>query len=142
MAGNVSDTGFSERRPLNGRQISAITRLLAGDRVSLVAEAVGISERQLWRWLKQPAFRQALAEAQGAAMTTTAAALVGLCLQATDAVEAILQDDTATHAARLRAAQLVFEHARALHEMTALESRVSRLEERIGDGNQEQGQED
>ena len=76
MSQDDSGAGFSERRPLNGRQVSAITRLLAGDRVSLVAEAVGVSERQLWRWLKQPDFRAALAEAQGAAMTTAAAALV------------------------------------------------------------------
>jgi len=131
MSQDDSGAEFSERRPLNGRQVSAITRLLAGDRVSLVAEAVGVSERQLWRWLKQPDFRAALAEAQGAAMTTAAAALVGLCLQATDTVEAILADDTATRAVRLRAAALVLEYARQYHELDGLERRISELERRV-----------
>ena len=131
MSQDDSGAGFSERRPLNGRQISAITRLLAGDRVSLVAEAVGISERQLWRWLKRPAFRAALSEAQGAAVVTAAAALVGLCLQATDTVEAILQDDTATHAVKLRAAAIVLEYAKQYHELDGLERRVSELERRV-----------
>jgi len=131
MSHSVTDTGFSERRPLTPRQNRAVCTLLSGASVSKVAEQCGASERSIWRWLRRQDFRQALAEAQGAAVTTVAAALVGLCLQATDVVEAILQDDTATHAAKLRAAQLVFEHARALHELTALEERISTLERRV-----------
>jgi len=137
MSGNVSDTGFSERRPLTARQSAAICVLLSGASVSEVAAQAKVSERQLWRWLRKPAFRQALSEAQGAAMTTAAAALVGLCLQATDVVEAILADDTATHAVKLRAAACVLEYAKQFHELDGLEHRVSELERRVFDDSQE-----
>jgi len=66
-----------------------------------------------------------------ATVVTAAAALVGLCLQATDTVEAILQDDTATHAVKLRAAAIVLEYAKQYHELDGLEHRVSELERRV-----------
>ncbi len=129
MAEKVTET---ESRALKPRQTAAISVLLSGGNVSQVAGQVGCSERQLWRWMRQPEFKAALAEAQSSALTTAGAALIGLCLLAADAIEEVLLDEKATPGAKLRAAAIVLESAHSWHMAGVLEARVTELEKRIG----------
>ena len=137
MSDSVTVEGFSVARPLSARQRAAVTKLLAGGKVSQIAVELGCSERSLWRWLRRQDFRQALNEAQGGALEVAAASLLGLALQGIDVLEQVLDDTKASPASKLRAVALILEHGRAWHEAAALEARVSALERKIGNDSQE-----
>jgi hypothetical protein len=125
MAANGSDT-----KELTPRQRAAIAALIAPTArgVAGAAEAAGVSETQLYRWMKQPAFRAALAEAQGAAIEDATRRLTGLAGQAIEVLAKVMADEEATDTVRVRAATSVIELLLRLKDALDFEQRLQALE--------------
>jgi len=108
-----------ETAVLRPKQQRAVLALLRERTVSEAAAAAGVGERTLYKWLKLPEFKAALADASRALF---ADAIDKLRAEAPEAVETIreLRVSAQTDSVRLRAALAVFDViAKAdLEEMT------------------------
>jgi hypothetical protein len=76
---------------LSTSQRKAIAALLTARDISSAADLAGVGRRTLYRWLKQPAFRRELHEAEQAAITAAAGRLAGMQAEALDALEDIFK---------------------------------------------------
>ncbi len=118
---------------LTPKQRRAVAALLTCGDVSAAAQAAGVNRGTLYRWLKQPAFQQALREAEGEALADLQRRLVSLGSDAADVLAAAMQTSEETRT-RLRAADVVLGRLLQLRELIDLERRVSELERRLSDG--------
>jgi hypothetical protein len=112
----------------------AIEAFLDGANVQGAAEAAQVDRRTIGRWLNEPEFLQALRGAGDTAMIAAARRLATNIDAATDAVSAILKDESAAPSIRLRAAELVYNHSPRLIEAGELMERLEALEQRLGNG--------
>jgi hypothetical protein len=103
----------------------AIAALLFHRSVEAAARAVGINPNTLLRWMKEPAFEAAWREARHTAFSHAVGRLQDAMGAAVTTVLKIMVDPNAAVGARLRAAEIVLEHAAG--EMD-LEDRVTKLE--------------
>lgn len=117
---------------MNARQTKVIDALLSGRTVRQAADQVGVSERQIYRWLDQPAFRNALKEGQTSQLDAIGSRLVALSDPALDALENILDQPAqkGANVARLTAGTILDQTLR-WRELVALEERVSQLEKML-----------
>ena len=123
-----------DRQEISPKQRAAIVALLAPTPrgVAGAAEAAGVSETQLHRWLRQPAFRTALAEAQEEALQSATRQLTGLAGHAISVMVAIMADKTNSAGVRLRAATSALELLLRLKETVDFERRIAALEQKRG----------
>jgi len=118
---------------LSPKQHTAINALIAQSSIDSAAKQAGVTQRTLYRWLDDTAFRLALNGALDKALDCAARGLVRLTDKAIRVVETVL-DDTELHpATRLRAADLVLANVIKLVELRTLAQRVAALEERQHD---------
>lgn len=115
---------------LNNRQQKALASLLEGHTIRRAADQASVSVRQLYRWLDQDAFTQALKDHQQARLDTVNARLLALSSKALDTLEDVLDRPgvKGQNVARL-AADTILGHALRWREMTDLERRLSAVEE-------------
>lgn len=112
---------------LSARKLRAIELLLMPLDMSKVAEQVGISRRQLYRWIDEPDFATALQSAQAeASRRAISIAAGGLVVAAKTAAH--LAEFSEDEAVRLRAAQAVVQIYAELHERDELVRRIEALE--------------
>jgi hypothetical protein len=107
---------------------AAILALIETGSVTAAAEAVGLQRRTLGRWLRTPAFAEQYAAAKREFLLAGLGALNGLLSRAAQAILDALTDPGATHAVKLKAAELVYSRAMQGHELTDLENRIAALE--------------
>lgn len=112
---------------LRPRQVAAIAALLATGKIGDAATAGGVANKTIYAWLKQPAFRDALREAEGEALRNLARQLAGLGDAAAQALRDAL-DASQPMAIRLRAADMVTARTPALFELVDLLGRIEALE--------------
>ncbi len=118
---------MSENVALTANQTKAITALLETRTIIEAAQVAGVNARTLHRWLADPAFQQALTEAEDQLIDGTVRRLLGLQEAAMAAMSDALADYTPTPI-RLRAAQLVLETLHKLREQRNLSRRLDALE--------------
>lgn len=119
-------------KQLSSKQRRTIEALITAGSRRAACEAVGIGSATLYRWLQQTSFRQALVEAEAAALADLQRRLLSLAEKATTALEDALAADDLRQ--RLRAADLVLSRMLQLREAVQIEERLQRLEEIVGDG--------
>ncbi len=102
--------------------------LLAGADSVTAAQAAGCSERTLHRWKTEPAFRQALQDAQDAALDQTTGALVAASVASVALLRRVVEDDGAQLSHRLRAAGTLLDASLRWHELRNLAQRIAALE--------------
>jgi len=90
-----------------------------------------VGEKTAYRWLRQPAFREALAEAEAALLEAATRRLLALQASALDAVGAVLADEHLPPTYRLQAARLVLDSALRFYDVTSLERRITDLERMV-----------
>lgn len=117
---------------LTPRQLRAIEALLTCASVAAAGELAQVSNAQLHRWLKLPAFRAELDARQDQALRDFARQLQALAGDATAALTEALGRDMPMHV-RLRAADLVARHLLAIRSVAVLEARIAALEARLGE---------
>lgn len=118
----------SELRP---KQIQAIAALLSHPTAAAAARSCKVSERAMRGWLKEPAFKQALAEAEAAAMSEASRQLARLATASVVVLAQVMTDISTPPAIRASAARSLLTIALSFRQHTDLEERLARLEENI-----------
>ena len=116
---------------LSPRQHKALRALLTEKTVAAASVASGTGESTLYRWLGEPVFRAALAQAEGEAVAAAGRRLVALAETALDTVAAVMTNPQAPDAVKVRAAETVLAHLMKFREIVAFETRLDALEREV-----------
>ncbi|MEZ4614084.1 MAG: hypothetical protein R2867_01020 [Caldilineaceae bacterium] len=111
------------------QQRKAIESLLTQGNAVAAAEAAGIHRTTLYRWMKDQAFVDALADAEAEAVKGLSRNLAGLGALATDALRDALERHQKI-TVRLRAAEVVTDRLLKIRELVDIEQRLEELEAR------------
>jgi transposase-like protein len=117
---------------LSGRQQKAVAALLSTGEVSAAAREVGVSRETLHRWLRQPAFLEAVRAAEAEALDELSRLLVRLGRTAIATIAKAMNDPGVPPATRVRAADAALGRLLQLRELAQLEARVQALEQASG----------
>jgi hypothetical protein len=126
-----------EHKDLTANQIYVLGLLMSGISVENAAAAAGINRKTVWRWRKEPAFRDALREAGDELWQDTLAILKGMSESALTAISSYYdQAEDGT----LDKAQFALRYLREINRLRAADE-VIREERRLNDEilNLEQG---
>lgn len=115
-------------KKVTSRQIKAIEALTQTGQVTAAADAAGVARKTVYQWLRQDVFIQALDRATSESLSELSRQLVALGSLAADTLRGAMEDPEATPAARVRAADIVYNRLLQLRHLVDLENRVSRLE--------------
>ena len=110
-------------------QQKAIIALLREPTVAKAAEAVGIDESTLYRWMKEPGFGKEFRDARRDSFRHA----VGLCNRyapvAVQTLMKVMADATAPHSAKVSAATALLKFSRESIELDDVVARVEALEQ-------------
>jgi hypothetical protein len=126
---------MSENRTLSAlssRQRKAVEALLSTGEPTAAAREAGIARDTLYRWLKEPAFLQAVRDAEAAALDELSRLLVRLGRTAAATLAKAMSDPAVPWATRVRAADASLGRLLQLRELATLEARVTELEHLSG----------
>jgi hypothetical protein len=112
----------------------AIESLVAGSSRSAAASAAGVTERTLRRWASSDDFAAALRAAYDESFTDALRVLRGSAIDAVRALREVASDRDAPPAARVGAARVILEEARAAVELDEVGARLSALERQLATG--------
>lgn len=115
---------------LSGNQEKVLAALLATATVAAAAEMSGISERTVYRYLRDPGFRACYREARAAMMDQSVAALQKVSIEAVAVLRGAFKSEN-PHA-RIRAAKTVLDAMFKGTELVDMEERLRRLEKGAG----------
>ena len=113
---------------LSPKQVKAVEALLTTGEVAAAARAAGVSRATLHRWMQEPAFGQAVRDAEARALDELSRLLVRLGRTATATLAKAMGDPLAPWATRVRAADATLGRLLQLRELATLEARVAELE--------------
>jgi phage terminase small subunit len=113
---------------LTYRQRKAVEALLSTTDTTQAALAAGVSRETVYRWMRDPAFRDALKAGAAEALEALSRSLVRLSDKAIKTLEDALTYDLKAPGARVRAADVILGRLLQLKELVDLEGRVSDLE--------------
>ena len=116
---------------LSRNQERAISALLVHPTMSQAAEAAGIGEVTLWRWLRIPTFKEQYRLARREAVSQAVGQLQAACSIAVVALTDVFRDVNCPASARVSAARTVLEMALKGVELEDLAVRVEELEKRV-----------
>jgi len=122
---------MDENATLTPRQLRAINALLTRPTVAAAAGVLGVAPSTLYRWLNEPAFRSALAQAEGEAVAAAGRRLVALAQGALDELARAMTDAQTPAPTRVRAAEVVLGHLLKYREIVAFETRLDALEREV-----------
>src|SRR5919199_5893638 len=114
---------------LSGQQQKAIAGLLNQPTISAAAQAAGVGERTLYRWLDDPTFATAYRAARRKAVSQAIARLQQVSSGAVAVLAQVASDKQAPSSSRVAAASKLLELAIKAVELEDLEARISILEE-------------
>ena len=119
---------MTDKVSLTRHQQRAIPALLSSRRIEDAAKAVGVSDRQVYRWLKDDDFRQALTTAEGDLIDGAVRSMLADLGKDLDVIGKIRDDETLSPMIRLRAAVAHVDRLLAWRELRNVELRLDRLE--------------
>ena len=118
----------TEKNNLTPRQQKAIEALTQAGTVTAAADAAGVVRKTVYQWLQLPEFEQALTQAKGEALGELSRRLLAMSSLAADTIENVMNDQDASPAVRLRAADTELNRMLQVNQAHDLEERISRLE--------------
>jgi transposase len=113
---------------LTPKQTAVMVQLLAGAGAEQAAKTVGVGERTVWTWLSTPLFKNELRSRQRQALEGVTRKLQASSSKAVEALERVLGDPMAPHAAVVSAAKAVLDMAYRGVELGDLAERLEELE--------------
>jgi len=118
--------------PLTPDQERAVTALLTEATVAKAAVAAGVSERSIYRWLREDeAFQRAYREARRDAFGAAAGVAQRLAPNALVVLARIMNDLNASHSARVAAAMGVLKFGRDAIELDDVLARLETVEQSV-----------
>ena len=112
-------------------QERAIIALLSEPTLKAAAASASISETTLWRWLREPGFKNAYRRARSEALGRATARLQALAGEAVETLAQVHRDPGVSPHVRVSAARAVLELAYKSFELEDLEARLEELEEAV-----------
>ena len=106
----------------------AVVALLEHPTVRQAAQAVGIGEATLFRWLQVPEFQDAYRDAKRQIVNHAIARLQQATIEAVDTLSEVMKDKNKPPSPRVKAAKTVLELAVKALEIEDIQSRVESLE--------------
>ena len=122
---------ISRMKSLSKRRMEAIVALLSHHTVREAAQAVGIGETTLYRWLQEPVFQDAYREAKFEVVQQALSQLQQACGEAAGVLREIMKDTKVSPHTRVTAARVILETSIKAVELDTLEARIAKLEEFI-----------
>src|SRR5215208_6282738 len=110
-------------------QERAIIALLSEPTLRAAASSAGISESTLWRWLREPVFKDAYRKARSDALAQATAMLQALAAEAVQTLVEVHRNPEIGAHIRVSAARSLLDLAYKVHEIEDLEARIEALEE-------------
>lgn len=92
------------------------------------AEAAGLGERTLYRYLNEPAFKAELRRRQNEIVSQTVAAVIGSREKVLETLREALKAETSSWSEKIRAAHYLWGHSDTAIELDVLIERIERLE--------------
>jgi predicted DNA-binding protein (UPF0251 family) len=114
-----------------GRQEKAIIALLNEPTTKEAAEAAGVSEVTLWRWLQQADFRSSYMEARRLAVQRAIARTQAITSEAISTLREVMSDKSAKGSERIAAAKAILDYAMKGIELEDHEHRLEELEAKL-----------
>ncbi|MFH1624557.1 MAG: hypothetical protein ABID54_05300 [Pseudomonadota bacterium] len=109
----------------------AVVALLEHPTVREAAQAVGIGEATLFRWLQVPEFQDAYREGKRQIVNHAISRLQQATVEAVETLREIMRDKEKPPSPRVTAAKAVLEISVKAIEMESLEARLEELEEAV-----------
>jgi transposase-like protein len=119
-----------ESTNLGSKKEAAIVALLSQRNIAEAARTAGLSERTLYRWLKDPTFDAAYRDARRSVYSQSMARAQQMSTAAVTTLGVIMLDANAPPATRIRAADCVLNHAGKAIDREDIFVRLSELERR------------
>ena len=113
------------------KQEDAIVALINHPTVRLAAEAVGVSEKTMYRWLGDPEFAREHRKARRLAFTQAITLTNKYAPMAVQTLAKIASDPSAPHAARVSASAALLKFSRESIELDDLAGRLDDVENRL-----------
>jgi hypothetical protein len=110
----------------------AIVALLANRSIEEAARSVGVTNKTLQRWMKEPEFDAAYRDARKTAFGQATARLHHLSSAAVSTLGKVMLDPATPPATKVRAADSVLNHTTKAIEIEEIASRLSELEWAVG----------
>jgi hypothetical protein len=117
---------------LSPKQHRAVEALLTTGEISAAAKEVGVTRETLHRWMKQPAFLDAVREVESRTLDDLSRLLVRLGRTAIATLAKAMNDPAAPYSTRVTAANASLSRLLQLRELATLEARVRTLEAAAG----------
>ncbi len=116
---------------LTPKQEEAITALLNCPSIAKAAEKVGMSDRQIYRWLDEPGFSKAYRAARRQAFSHAISLTQQYAPAAVATLTKISTDPNAPHSARVSASTALLKFSRESIELDDLAERVAAIEQQV-----------
>src|SRR5437868_9071496 len=113
------------------KQEKAIIALLNEPTTKDAAEAAGVSEVTLWRWLQNPEFRASYMEVRRVAVQRAIARTQAATSEAVETLREVMSDKSAKGSERIAAAKAILDYAMKGIELEDHEMRLQDLEARL-----------
>lgn len=122
-----------ENASLSAKQQQAIASLVAGKTVAEAASDSHVNEATIYRWKKEPAFKDGLHQAKGEILDQALGKLVRYTGAAIDTLARNLVNDTGASASiravQVKAAQAILEASINVHRSDEVDRRLEALEQ-------------
>jgi len=116
---------------LNPRKLKALEALLRHPNLTQAGEAAGIDRVTLYRWAKEPAFQNLLAEAHAKAQSQALAILQQAAEPAAALLLSTMRDPSAPALTRVRAAEAVLDRGASASRHSTVEKRLAALDQTL-----------
>ncbi len=122
---------MTESKRLTAKQERALQALLVTPTTRAAAEAAGVSEATIWRWLADADFSAVYREARTKSLESTLTALQAAGADAVKALRDVMNDTNAKGSERVSAAKAIIELGLKGRDVLETEERLAALEERL-----------
>jgi len=122
---------MADKKNLTPKQHKVIEALLSGATRAAAANAAGIHDRTLYKWLQDETFTAELRKAETQAITNAQGALIGRIEENLQILDEIKRNKAATDNARIRAVQLQLETFLSWRAALITEERITAIEARL-----------
>lgn len=123
----------TKKTKITARQKKAIAAILQTGNMTKAAAAADVNRSTIYRWMDEPLFTAELQAAQGAALGQATCQFIAKLTQALDRLEATAKDESIPASVQLRANLAIIDQAVKYYSVTALEARLTELDNRVNE---------
>jgi hypothetical protein len=116
----------------------AIAALLSKPSIAEAAKSVGIGQRTLWRWLKDPEFKEQYRIARSNVVIQAVAQIQSSLTEAIKTLRDVMKDVESPSSAKVSAARAVIDMSLKAVEIEDLQVRIEKLENVVETKNREE----